>query len=114
MLPAIYNPTIKQGVPFRRQLIITDAAGTPANLTGATVVAELRDTAGALLATMVCTVTTPLAGEIELLIASTSGLPETDGQHSHPYDVFVTPATGDRFCPIQGQACVEAKTTELA
>lgn len=114
MLPAIYNPTIKQGVPFRRKLIITDAAGAAINLTGATVESDLRDADGALLAAMSCTVTTPLAGEIELLIADTSALPATSGQHILPYDVFVTPATGDRFCPLQGQVCVESKTTELA
>ncbi len=114
MLPAIYNPTIKQGVPFRRQLIITDAAGVPVNLTGATAVGELRDSTGALLSAITCSIINALAGKIELLIPVTTNLPKTNGQHLHPYDVFVTPASGDRFCPIEGLFSVEAKNTGLA
>ncbi len=113
MLPAIYNPTIKQGVPFRRQMIVTDAAGVAINLTGATVKGELRDPAGTILATMACTVLDALAGKLELLIVDTTGLLPTNGQHLYPYDVFITPAAGDRICPIEGLACVEAKTTGL-
>lgn len=113
MLPALYNPTIKQGVPFRRQLTITDDNEAPLDLTGATAAGNIRNGDGTIAASFVFDFTAPIDGHLEFALPDTTVLPATNGIHALPYDLFVTPLTGDRICPLEGLVAVEAKQTEL-
>lgn len=113
MLPALYNPTIKQGVPFRRQLTITDDNGKPLDLTGATAAGNIRNGDGTIAASFAFDFTVPLEGQLEFTLLDTTLLPATNGVHSLPFDIFITPIDGDRICPLEGMIAVEAKQTEL-
>lgn len=113
MLPAIYNPTIKQGVPFRRVLIITDDTGMPIDMTGATGTFRIVDASGATLADLAFEVVDGAAGKVAYNLADTTGIPDTNGVAELPYDAFVQPALGDRICPIEGLVTVEKKHSDL-
>lgn len=113
MLPAIYNPTIKQGVPFRRHVTITDDAGTPLDLTGATIIGQIRNTDGTKAADFSFELNNPIDGELIWLLDDTGSVPATNGIHQLPYDIFIIMLAGNTICPFEGLFAVEAAQTEL-
>lgn len=113
MLPAIYNPTIKQGVPFRRKFIVTDDAGAPLDITGATGKGSILNANGNKLADLAFDFTAAATGTVEMLLLDTFLLPGTGGIPMYPYEVFILPVAGDPICPFEGLITVEATGTDL-
>lgn len=111
--PAIYHPIIKQGVPFERWIELTDSNNQPVPLTDAVFAGNVRNQQGAVIADIEFTPDPLIANRVKWGIADTTTLPPTL-THELPYDIFITPAGGQRICPVEGQMLVEAAQTELA
>lgn len=112
-LPALYNPVIKQGLPFLRTLTITDDAGAAFDLTNATCKGSVRNTDGAIVSMFAFTITAPATGVVQFGITDTSVLPLTNGLHSLPYDIVIIPDRSPKFSPLEGLICVEQLQTDL-
>jgi hypothetical protein len=70
--PTVEQPdiVIKQNVDFNMGLLFTYKDGTPIDLSGYTLVSQIRDkVGGALLGEFVCTIINPTAGEAHMFMA---------------------------------------------
>lgn len=109
--PAIYNPIIKKGVPFWRTITLTDDAGLPLNLTGATYAGNILNPDRTALATVAFIENAnPATGTFQFGVADTSRFPASCVP-SLPYDIFVTLAGGVKICPIEGLIQTELTNT---
>lgn len=104
MDPASYDITINQGATFDLLLEYKDGNGTPVNMTGYSVAAQLWNRLGtAKINDFSFSWQTQASGTFRLRLASsvTSGITE-QGQ----YDVLVTEPSGDKFYLLQGNAFI--------
>ena len=109
MDPARYDITIHQGATFQLALQYKDSAGTPVNMSGYTLEAELWNRTGtAKLANFDTPWTTQASGmfKIKLTSAVTSGITE-QGQ----YDLMITEPGGDKYYLLQGTAYIDLGLT---
>jgi hypothetical protein len=80
----------------------------PINLTGATVDADIKASAGGvLIKTFTCTVVTPLLGEIQMLLSAADAA--SLDPRNYAYDLSVTTAAGERYYWLTGK--VEVRKT---
>ena len=109
MDPARYDITIHQGATFDLLLQYKDGTGTPVDMTGYNVAAQLWNRLGtSKLSDFSFTWETQASGSFRLKLASsvTSGITE-QGQ----YTVLVTEPSGDKFYLLQGNAFVDLGLT---
>lgn len=109
MDPAKYDITIHQGATFALALQYKDSTGTPVNMSGYTVAAQLWNRLGtAKISDFTFSWTSQASGSFKIKLSSavTSGITE-QGQ----YDVLVTEPGGDRYYFLQGSAFVDLGLT---
>lgn len=107
--PARYDITIHQGATFELPLQYKDSTGTPVNMTGYEVAAQLWNRTGTVKTSdFAVSWTAQASGSFKLRLASTvtSGITE-HGQ----YDVLVTEPDGDKFYLLQGTAFIDPGLT---
>lgn len=107
--PAVYNITIHQGATFELNLQYKDNTGTPVNMSGYTVQAQLWNRLGTTkLSNFTQQWTTQASGMFKLRLAAsvTSGITE-QGQ----YDVMITEPSGDKYYLLQGNAFIDLGLT---
>ncbi len=107
--PGKYDITIYQGATFEMGLQYKDSTGTPVNMSGYAVEAELWNRTGtAKLADFVHSWTAQASGAFKLRLAAnvTSGITE-QGQ----YDVMITEPGGDKYYFLQGNAFIDLGLT---
>lgn len=107
--PAVYNITIRQGATFELNLQYKDGAGTPVNMSGYTVAAQLWNKLGtAKLADFTHQWTAQASGMFKLRLPATvtSGITE-QGQ----YDVMITEPGGDKYYLMEGTTFFDAGLT---
>jgi hypothetical protein len=109
-LPALYNPTIKQGATFRRKLVV------PFNLTGATIKGDVRNSDGTVLVSFEFEPENYASDEssVYFLLADTLSLPDTACLPMYPYDIYISLLGGDIICPLEGLITVEGANTDLS
>lgn len=111
MTPGVYNLSIYRGDTYRWQFKLwEDAAKTdPADLTGVTVKAEIRDKPGGAVvyATLACTLTMPNIIDV-LLDADSSSLLSSRGS----WDLQLTYTNGDVATVLAGTVSVVADVTD--
>jgi len=106
LYPATYNIVVLQNATFRMQLTVTQSGGTPVNLSGYTIDA---DVCGAVshqqVATFVPSIISAASGVVQLTLppSTTSGL--DPGLYN--YDVSATEGSGDRYYWLKGTVTVE-------
>ena len=108
LYPATYDIVVLQNATYRMQLTATQSGGTPINLSGYTIDADICGTLdGQQVATFVPTILNSASGIIQLTLspATTSGLEPG----SYKYDVSATQPTGDRYYWLKG-ACTISGT----
>ena len=109
MEPAHYDITIHQGATFELPLQYKDSAGTPVNMSGYTVDAQLWNRLGtSKISNFAFSWTVQASGAFKLRLANTvtSGITE-QGQ----YDVLITEPSGDKYYLLQGTAFVDLGLT---
>lgn len=109
MEPANYDITIHQGATFIIDLQYKDSTGTPVNMSGYTVEAELWNRTGtSKLANFDTPWTVQASGSFKMKLSSavTSGISE-QGQ----YDLMITEPSGDKFYLLQGTAFINLGLT---
>ncbi len=109
MDPARYDITIHQGATFNLPLQYTTNSGTPINMTGYSIEAELWNKTGTTkLADFSVPWTAQVSGMFRLRLTSavTSGITE-QGQ----YDVMFTEPSGDKYYILQGTAFIDLGLT---
>ena len=109
MDPARYDITIHQGATFSLPLQYTTNSGTPINMTGYSIEAELWNRTGTTkLADFSVPWTAQASGMFRLRLTSavTSGITE-QGQ----YDVMFTEPSGDKYYILQGTAFIDLGLT---
>ena len=109
MDPANYDITIHQGATFVLDLQYKDSTGTPVNMSGYTVEAELWNRTGTTKFAdfdMPWTVQASGSFKMKLSSAVTSGITE-QGQ----YDLMITEPSGDKFYLLQGTAFINLGLT---
>lgn len=109
MDPARYDITIHQGATYQIALQYKDSAGTPVNMSGYTLEAELWNRTGtAKLANFDTPWTAQASGMFKLKLTSTvtSGITE-QGQ----YDLMITEPGGDKYYLLQGTAYIDLGLT---
>ena len=109
MDPARYDITIHQGATYQLPLQYKDSAGTPVNMSGYTLEAELWNRTGTTkLANFDTPWTVQASGMFKLKLASavTSGITE-QGQ----YDLMITEPGGDKYYLLQGTAYIDLGLT---
>lgn len=109
MDPASYDITIHQGATFVLDLQYKDSNGTPVNMSGYTLEAELWNRTGTTkLANFDTPWTVQASGSFKMRLASnvTSGITE-QGQ----YDLMITEPGGDKFYLLQGTAFIDLGLT---
>ena len=109
MDPARYDITIHQGATFQVALQYKDSAGTPVNMSGYTLEAELWNRTGtSKLANFDTPWTAQVSGMFKMRLTSavTSGITE-QGQ----YDLMVTEPSGDKYYLLQGTAYIDLGLT---
>lgn len=109
MDPANYDITIHQGATFVLDLQYKDSTGTPVNMSGYTVEAELWNRTGTTkLANFDTPWTVQASGSFKMKLSSavTSGITE-QGQ----YDLMITEPSGDKFYLLQGTAFINLGLT---
>jgi hypothetical protein len=107
--PARYDITIHQGATFQVALQYKDSVGTPVNMNGYTLEAELWNRTGtAKLADFDTPWTVQSSGMFNLRLDSTvtSGITE-QGQ----YDLMITEPGGDKYYLLQGTAYIDLGLT---
>jgi hypothetical protein len=107
--PARYDITIHQGATFELPLQYKDSTGTPINMSGYTVAAQLWNRVGTTkISNFAFNWTTQASGAFNLRLASTvtSGITE-QGQ----YDVLITEPSGDKYYLLQGTAFIDQGLT---
>ena len=109
MEPAHYDITIHQGATFELALQYKDGTGTPVNMSGYTLEAELWNRTGT---AKFFNFDTPwivqASGSFKLRLtsATTSGITE-QGQ----YDLMITEPSGDKYYLLQGTAFLDPGLT---
>ncbi len=109
MDPAHYDITIHQGATFQFALQYKDSTGTPVNMSGYTLEAELWNRTGtSKLANFDIPWTVQASGMFKMRLASTvtSGITE-QGQ----YDLIITEPGGDKYYLLQGTAYIDLGLT---
>lgn len=104
--PATYNIVVLQNSTYRMRLTVTQSGGTPINLSGYTIDADICGaTEGQQVATFTPNVISAASGIVELVLTpvTTSGIEE--GRYS--YDVSATQPGGDRYYWLKGDVTVE-------
>lgn len=107
--PGKYDITIHQGATFELPLQYKDSTGTPVNMSGYTVAAQLWNRVGTVkLSNFDFAWTAQASGSFKLRLSSavTSGITE-QGQ----YDVLVTEPSGDKYYLLQGNAFIDLGLT---
>jgi len=107
--PAHYDITIHQGATFELALQYKDGTGTPVNMSGYTLGAQLWNRTGTnKLADFDTPWTAQASGSFKLRLSSvvTSGITE-QGQ----YDLMVTEPSGDKYYLLQGTAFLDPGLT---
>jgi hypothetical protein len=107
--PAHYDITIHQGATFELALQYKDGTGTPVNMSGYTLEAELWNRTGtAKLSNFDTPWIVQASGSFKLRLASatTSGITE-QGQ----YDLMITEPSGDKYYLLQGTAFLDPGLT---
>ncbi len=107
--PGKYDITIHQGATFDLPVQYKDSTGTPVNMSGYTVAAQLWNRVGtAKLSDFDFAWTAQASGSFKLRLSSsvTSGITE-QGQ----YDVLVTEPGGDKYYLLQGNAFIDLGLT---
>ena len=102
-MAALSNIYIDQGSDFTTVISLTDANGDILNLTGYSVLAQIRKTYGS--TTLAGTFTTSLVantGQLTLSLADTVTAAMTSGRYV--YDVLLTDGSGDKTRVLEGQA----------
>lgn len=97
--------SIHQGDTYTKVLTVTDDAGDPLNLTGASLTFALKAFMGSVVLTSNLALTTPASGiaTLELSAAQTAAL---TAERVYRYEVEVVDATSKVTTPIEGLACV--------
>lgn len=109
MDPARYDITIHQGATYQIALQYKDSTGTPVNMSGYTLDAELWNRTGTIkLANFDTPWTVQASGMFKLKLTSavTSGITE-QGQ----YDLMITEPGGDKYYLLQGTAYIDLGLT---
>lgn len=109
MDPARYDITIHQGATYQIALQYKDSTGTPVNMSGYTLEAELWNRTGTTkLANFDTPWTVQASGMFKLKLTSavTSGITE-QGQ----YDLMITEPGGDKYYLLQGTAYIDLGLT---
>jgi hypothetical protein len=107
--PAHYDITIHQGATFEIALQYKDGTGTPVNMSGYTLEAELWNRTGtAKLSNFDTPWIVQASGSFKLRLtsATTSGITE-QGQ----YDLMITEPSGDKYYLLQGTAFLDPGLT---
>jgi hypothetical protein len=107
--PGKYDITIYQGATLELSLQYKDSTGTPVNMSGYTVAAQLWNRLGTVkISNLDVSWITQASGTFKLRLASsvTSGITE-QGQ----YDVLVTEPGGDKYYLLQGNAFIDLGLT---
>jgi len=107
--PGKYDITIYQGATLELSLQYKDSTGTPVNMSGYTVAAQLWNRLGtSKFSNFDFSWTTQASGLFKLRLSSavTSGITE-QGQ----YDVLVTEPSGDKYYLLQGNAFIDLGLT---
>jgi hypothetical protein len=107
--PARYDITIHQGATYQIALQYKDSTGTPVNMSGYTLEAELWNRTGTTkLANFDTPWTVQASGMFKLKLTSavTSGITE-QGQ----YDLMITEPGGDKYYLLQGTAYIDLGLT---
>jgi hypothetical protein len=107
--PGKYDITIYQGATLELSLQYKDSTGTPVNMSGYTVAAQLWNRLGTVkISNLDVSWITQASGTFKLRLASsvTSGVTE-QGQ----YDVLVTEPGGDKYYLLQGNAFIDLGLT---
>ncbi len=102
-MAALSNIYIDQGSDFTTVISLTDANGDILNLTGYSVLAQIRKTYGS--TTLAGTFTTSLttdSGQLTLTLADT--VTAAMGSGRYVYDVLLTDGSGDKTRVLEGQA----------
>lgn len=106
LYPATYNIVVLQNATYRMQLTVTQSGGTPVNLSGYTIDADICGaTEYQQVATFASTVINAASGivELELSPATTSGI--EIGRYV--YDVSATQPDGDRYYWLKGDITIQ-------
>lgn len=113
---------IKQGADFGPHVVtLTNPDGTPVNLTGATISAQIRQPAnrgGALIATITCEMVDAVAGKFRFFIpgATTATMPTSNGANTafgrFPWDMRMIDATARPLPLFYGTANVYDRVTQ--
>lgn len=109
MEPAHYDITIHQGATFELPLQYKDSTGTPVNMSGYTVAAQLWNRLGtSKISNFAFSWAVQASGAFKLRLANTvtSGITE-QGQ----YDVLITEPSGDKYYILQGAAFIDLGLT---
>ena len=101
-MAALSNIYIDQGSDFETTISLTDSNGDILDLTGYTVLAQIRKTYGS--TTLAGTFTTALVantGQLTLTLADT--ITAAMGSGRYVYDVLLTDSSGDKTRVLEGQ-----------
>ena len=102
-MAALSNIYIDQGSDFTTVISLTDANGDILNLTGYSVLSQIRKTHGS--TTIAATFTTAIVantGQLTLTLTDVVTAAMTSGRYV--YDVLLTDASGDKTRVLEGQA----------
>jgi hypothetical protein len=104
---------IKQGATFIVQFEVQQSDGSAADLTGATVRAQIRSSpdAATIAAAFTVTITLPNTVELSLTDAQTSAIPVSGVQQNYAWDMEIVWADGTVDSPLFGTAIVRAEVT---
>lgn len=108
--PGNYDITIQQNANWDMVFQLKDSEGTPVNLTGSSIAAEIwTEKKRAKLADFTVVYTDRALGKFQLKLDNsiTSTIPERGY-----YDILVTDANGDSYYWLRGQAILEIGYTE--
>lgn len=104
--PTTYDIVVLQNATYRMQLTVTQSGGTPINLSGYTIDADIcaasQDMQVATFSTAIINAASGIA-ELSLAPATTSGI----DAGRYVYDVSATQPGGDRYYWLKGNLTVE-------
>lgn len=104
--PATHNIKALRNATFRIALTAKDEGGTPINLSGYTIDADIYNAANSsIVDSFNCTITDAAAGQFEMELAPPDTLGLNPG--SYLYDVSLTTPGGDRYYWLKGSLTVE-------
>jgi len=107
-----YEHTIKGGADYTTTLTVTDGAGNPVTLTGATVASQIRKVpADTLLGAFQCTVSNVNQVTFFLPASLTSALPGTPADNPWVHDALATLTGGQVLELLEGTVVVDPAAT---